>query len=169
MASKPTIHFGIARGVFVALFAVCSMPAAQAGCTNANFAADAFISKWNERVTTDKLGPGWHLEKYNGLGFIRQNIDGPSLLLTAQVDKAGCVTRVDIKSRRADADGYAALVAWSSVIMVTNPSLAKDQRKTVFSALKLDKPDAGGSYSANHVTYKFVENEETNDLSATPE
>lgn len=151
------------------LFASCAMPPAYASCANPDFAADAFVSKWNERVTGDKLGPSWHLEKYKGLGFIRQNLDGTSLLLTAKVDKAGCITHLDIKSRRADADGYAALVAWSSVIIVTNPSLPKEQRKTVFTALGIDKPSAGGSYTTNHVIYKYVENAETNDFSAAPE
>jgi len=151
------------------LFAFCAAASAQASCANPDFAADAFIGKWNERVTADKLGPAWHLEKYNGLGFIRQNLDGTSLLLTAKVDKAGCITQVDIKSRRADAGGFAALVAWSSVIIVTNPSLPKEQRKTVFTALGIDKPSAGGSHTVNHVTYKYVENEETNDFSAAPE
>jgi hypothetical protein len=160
----------LAQRLFAALlFAVCAVPSAHASCANPDFTADAFVSKWNERVTTDKLGPAWHLEKYNGLGSIRQNLDGTSLLLTAKVDKAGCITQLDIKSRRADADGYAALVAWSSVIIVTNPSLPKEQRKTVFAALGIDKPSAGGSNTTNHVTYKYVENEETNDFSAAPE
>jgi hypothetical protein len=151
------------------LLAVCFISSTNAACTNANFSADIFISRWNDRVTTDKLGPAWRLEKYKNLGFIRQNLDGTSLLLTAKVDKAGCITQVEIKSRRADAEPYAALVAWSSVIIVTNPDLPKDRRKEVFTALKLDKPDAGGSYSVNHVTYRFTEDGETNDFSATPE
>ncbi|HXM97609.1 MAG TPA: hypothetical protein VN982_03970 [Candidatus Dormibacteraeota bacterium] len=151
------------------LVAVCAVSSANASCPNLNFTADTFVSKWNERVTADKLGPSWHLEKYNGLGFIRQILDDTSLLLTAKVDKSRCITVLEIKSRRADANGYAALVAWSSVIIVTNPSLPKEQRKSVFTALKLDKPDTGGSYSTNHVTYKYAENAETNDFSATPD
>jgi len=160
----------IVQGALVALLVLLSAAGpARAACTNGNFAADTFISRWNDRGTTGKLGPSWHLEKYNSLGFIRQNLDGTSLLLTAKVDKAGCITRVEIKSRRADAEPYAALVAWTSVIIVTNPDLPKERRKDVFKALKLDKPDADGSCSVNHVTYKFTEDAETNDFSATPE
>jgi hypothetical protein len=170
LAYKPKCILRITGSFFVVLiFTVCLVPTAGASCPNPDFVADTFIAKWNERVTTDKLGPSWHLERYKALGFVRQNLDGTSLLLTAKVNKDGCITQVEIKSRRADAEPYAALAAWSSVIIVTNPSLPKDQRKTVFTALKLDKPDAGGSYSVNHVAYKFVEDGETNDFSATPE
>jgi hypothetical protein len=152
------------------LLACCLTQSAQASCANADFDADALIAKWNERVATSKLGPAWHLEKYNGLGFIRQNLGDPSLLLTAKVDKGRCVTRLDIKSRRADADGYAVLVACMSAIIVTNPTLSKDQRKAVlFAALGLDKPAPGRSYVANHVNYEFVKNDEINDFSAAPE
>ena len=142
--------------------------AAHAECANSHFAADALIAKWNERVTTAKLKAAWHLEKYSGLGFIRQNLDGTSLLFTAKVDKSGCVTRADIKSRRADADGFAAQVAWLFLIEATNPDLPKEQRIAVIKALKLDQPDAGGSDKVNHVTYSYVEDTETNDLWAAP-
>ena len=151
------------------VFGFFSVQSAHAACANPDFAADTLIGKWNERASTNKLGPPWQLEKYNGLGFIRQNLDGPSLLLTAQVDKNGCVTKLEIKSRRADTDGFAALVAWTSVINVTNPTLSKDQRKEVISSLNLDKPEAGGSFTSKRVTYKFSETDETNDFSATPQ
>lgn len=151
------------------IFIFCSISAApaHASCANPDFTADAFIGKWNDRVSASELGSAWQLEKYNGLGFIRQNLDGPSLLLTAQVDKAGCITKLDIKSRREDTDGYAALVAWMSVINATNPSLSREERKAVISGLNLDKPNAGGSYAAKRVTYKFAETAEMNDFSAT--
>lgn len=151
----------------VLAFWFSSIQIAHASCSNPDFAADSLIAKWNERASTNKLGPSWQLEKYKGLGFIRQNLDGPSLLLTAQVDKSGCVTKLEIKSRRADTDGFAALVAWTSVINVTNPTLSKDQRKEVITALNLDKPEAGGSFTSKRVTYKYSETEETNDFSAT--
>jgi hypothetical protein len=162
---------GIVGGLLVALLFPCLVHPAQGSCANADFAAATFIAKWNERVKTDKLDSSWQVENYNGLGFIRHNLGGARLLLTAQVDKAGCITEVHIKSRRADAEakGLAALVAWSSIIIVTNPSLPKEQRKNVFESLKLDQPVAGGSYTVNHVTYAYTENTEINDFSAKPD
>jgi hypothetical protein len=102
---------------------------AQGSCANANFAAETLISNWNERAAKTNLGAAWTLPKYNGLGSIRKTLEGSSLLLVARVDKNACVYRIDIKSRRADSSGYAALVAWSSVIIVTNPSLSCQRRR----------------------------------------
>src|SRR4051794_18525223 len=140
---------------------------AQPSCANPNFVVDTFIVRWNEHASKGNLGRSWTLPAYNGLGFLRQNLEAQGVLLTLRIDKNRCINRVDIKSRRSDASGYAALVAWSSVIVATNPFLPKEQRKTVFSALRLDTPDAGGSYTVNRVTYAFVENTEVNDFSAT--
>jgi len=141
---------------------------AQEPCPSSAFAATTFVSRWNERVSAAHLSSDWTIPKYSRLGFIRKNLDSGSLLVVAQVDKSGCIERIDVKSRRADGDGYAALVAWNSVIIVTNSSLSKEERAAIFMNLRLDKADAGGSFAINGVIYEFTETVELNRFSARP-
>jgi hypothetical protein len=143
------------------------LQAQQSSCQNGDFAADGLVTRWDKNATDHKFSD-WLPKKYNGLGFIRQQLGKSGLLLVGQVDKHRCVTRLEIKSRRADADGYAALVAWLWLIDATNPTTSKEQRHEVFTVLHLDQPNAGGSFKLGRVTYEFFEDEETNDFSAVP-
>lgn len=140
---------------------------AEAACPKAFLVAN-FVTQWNFK--TAKLTAGtWQLRKYDGVGRIRQALDGPSLLLVAQVDKAGCITRAAVKSRRTDTNAFAALVAFSTLVFATNPTLTVPQRKAVLDAMKLDQPVAGGRYSVNGATYEFSEDAETNSFTSTPQ
>jgi hypothetical protein len=95
--------------IAVSLLLLClPSQAEQSSCQNGDFAADGLVTRWDKYATDHKFSD-WLLKKYNGLGFIRQQLGKSGLLLVGQVDKHRCVTRLEIKSRRADADGYAAL------------------------------------------------------------
>lgn len=137
--------------IILSLMALTSISArAGASCPRAFLVAN-FITQWN--LKTAKLTVGtWQLRRYDGVGRVRQTLDGPSLLLVARVNKAGCITRASIRSRRADTNGFAALVAFSTLVFATNPTLSVTQRKAVLEAMKLDQPVAGGRYSVNGAT-----------------
>lgn len=154
--------------IAVFLIVLClPLRAEQGSCPNTDFAADELIARWNKNATDHKFSD-WLLKKYNGLGFIRQQLGKSGLLIVGHVDKHRCVTRLEIKSRRADTVGYAGLVGWLWLIDATNPTASKEQRHEVFTALGLDQPKAGGSFKLGRVTYEFSEDEEINDFSAVP-
>ena len=137
-------------------------------CDNSAFDVDNLIAHWNTKVAHLTVGT-WRLEKYNDSGFIRQTLDGPSLLLRATVDKSRCVTRIDIEARRADVEPYASIDAWLFLIDVTNPQLPTSGRHTIFKKLGLFDPSIpdNDTYTVNKVRYSFVENIESNTFSGS--
>jgi hypothetical protein len=93
--------------------------------------------------------------KYDGSGTLRQSFGSTGLVLRGDVGKDGCITKLSIKSLRdsRETDGYAALVAWLSLVAVTNPALTPEERKATLNALGLDRPRAGGTHHVGRVTY----------------
>ncbi|WAC27887.1 hypothetical protein [Ancylobacter sp. SL191] len=119
--------------------------AEAASCTVADFSADLFVERWNQEIASLTIGT-WRLEKYGGLGFIRQNLDGPDLTLSVQIDKNRCITKIQVTSRR-DGDGFAAQVSWVKIIKITNPTITNDIRKNIYRILNMDEVNAGGAHT----------------------
>jgi hypothetical protein len=123
-----------------------------------SFEVESFIQKWN-RQTKDIPDGNWRLPPYKGLGYIRQSLDD-FLFLTLRVSRESCINEISIRSSRHQTYPYAALVAWSTAIKLTNSS--SQAVRIIFSALNLNQLSAGGTHLLNDVEYQFVETSETN-------